>query len=56
MVYFNIYLLLGLGCLVCVILESYIDVVIDLFNYLNVILSIFGDMMKVNGSRENLIK
>lgn len=56
LVYPNIHLLSGPGCPVCVTSESYIDAAIDLLNYPNVILSTFGDMMKVNGSRENLIK
>ena len=51
----NIQLLSGPGCPVCVTSESYIDSAIQLLNYPNVILSTFGDMMKVNGTRENLI-
>lgn len=51
----NIQLLSGPGCPVCVTPESYIDAAIQLLKYQNVILSTFGDMMKVNGSRENLI-
>ncbi len=52
----NINLLSGPGCPVCVTPESYIDAAIELFKFPNVILSTFGDMMKVNGSGENLIK
>lgn len=52
----NIHLLSGPGCPVCVTSESYIDAAIDLLKHSNVILSTFGDMMKVCGSRENLIK
>jgi len=51
----NIQLLSGPGCPVCVTSENYIDAAIDLLKHSNVILSTFGDMMKVNGSRENLI-
>ena len=56
LVYPNIHLLSGPGCPVCVTSESYIDAAIDLLKHSNVILSTFGDMMKVNGSKENLIK
>ncbi len=52
----NINLLSGPGCPVCVTSEGYIDAAIELLKNSNVILSTFGDMMKVNGSRENLIK
>jgi len=52
----NIHLLSGPGCPVCVTSESYIDAAIELSKHQNVILSTFGDMMKVNGSRENLIE
>ncbi|AWK51964.1 hydrogenase formation protein HypD [Clostridium beijerinckii] len=52
----NIHLLSGPGCPVCVTSESYIDAAIELSKHPNVILSTFGDMMKVNGSRENLIE
>jgi hydrogenase expression/formation protein HypD len=51
----NIHLLSGPGCPVCVTSESYIDATIDLLKHSNVILSTFGDMMKVNGTKENLI-
>ncbi len=52
----NINLLSGPGCPVCVTPEGYIDAAIELLKNSNVILSTFGDMMRVNGSRENLIK
>ena len=52
----NIHLLSGPGCPVCVTSESYIDATIELSNHQNVILSTFGDMMKVKGSKENLIE
>lgn len=51
----KIQLLSGPGCPVCVTTESYIDEAIELLKYPNVVLSTFGDMMKVNGTRENLI-
>lgn len=51
----KIHLLSGPGCPVCVTSESYIDAAIELLKNSNVILSTFGDMMKVNGSFENLI-
>lgn len=51
----NIQLLSGPGCPVCVTSENYIDAAIELAKHRNVILSTFGDLMKVNGSRENLI-
>lgn len=52
----KIHLLSGPGCPVCVTSENYIDSAIELLRHSNVILSTFGDMMKVKGSRENLIK
>lgn len=52
----NIHLLSGPGCPVCVTSESYIDAAIELSKHQNVIVSTFGDMMKVNGNRENLIE
>jgi hydrogenase expression/formation protein HypD len=51
----NISLLSGPGCPVCVTEEGYIDMAIQLLKKPNVILATFGDMMKVNGSTENLI-
>ena len=50
----KINLLSGPGCPVCVTSESYIDAAIELLKLQNVILTTFGDMMKVNGSKENL--
>ncbi|NRT87072.1 hydrogenase formation protein HypD [Clostridium beijerinckii] len=52
----NINLLSGPGCPVCVTPEGYIDAAIELLKNSNVILSTFGDMMRVSGTRENLIK
>lgn len=50
----NIHLLSGPRCPVCVTSESYIDAAIELLQHSNVILSTFGDRMKVKGSRENV--
>lgn len=52
----NIHLLSGPGCPVCVTSEAYMDAAIELLEHPNVILATFGDMMKVKGSRENLIQ
>jgi hydrogenase expression/formation protein HypD len=52
----NIGLLSGPGCPVCVTSEGYMDSAIELLKHPNVILATFGDMMKVKGSRENLIQ
>lgn len=52
----NISLLSGPGCPVCVTSEGYMDAAIDLLQKPNVILATFGDMMKVRGSRGNLIQ
>lgn len=46
----------GPGCPVCVTSENYIDIAIKLLEGKNVILATFGDMMKVNGSKDNLLK
>lgn len=51
----NIHLLSGPGCPVCVTSEGYIDAAIALLKDPKVILTTFGDMMKVNGTKENLI-
>jgi hydrogenase expression/formation protein HypD len=52
----KIELISGPGCPVCVTSESYIDGAIELLKDPKVILATFGDMMKVRGSRENLIR
>jgi hydrogenase expression/formation protein HypD len=52
----NIHLLSGPGCPVCVTSEGYIDAAIYLLKHPNVILTTFGDMMKVRGSKENLME
>ncbi|MDF2819912.1 MAG: hypD [Clostridiales bacterium] len=51
----NIRLLSGPGCPVCVTTKEYIDSAIELLQHQNVILTTFGDMLKVNGNNENLI-
>ncbi|MDF2533364.1 MAG: hypD, partial [Clostridia bacterium] len=45
----DIHLLSGPGCPVCVTSEGYIDAAIELSMEPNVILTTFGDMMKVRG-------
>lgn len=51
----KIHLISGPGCPVCVTSEDYIDKAIRLLQYPEVILVTFGDMMKVKGSKDNLI-
>ncbi|MFL0194808.1 hydrogenase formation protein HypD [Clostridium sp. WILCCON 0269] len=46
----------GPGCPVCVTSEGYIDAAIELLNRDNIILVTFGDLMKVWGTKENLIE
>ncbi|MCM8712127.1 hydrogenase formation protein HypD [Clostridium sp. SYSU_GA19001] len=50
----KINLMSGPGCPVCVTSETYINSAIELLQQPNVILTTFGDMMKVKGSKENL--
>lgn len=50
----TIRLLSGPGCPVCVTSEAYMDAAIEIVKRPNVILTTFGDMMRVRGSRENL--
>lgn len=45
----------GPGCPVCVTSESYIDNAIKILNNKDIILTTFGDMLKVNGTHENLL-
>jgi hydrogenase expression/formation protein HypD len=52
----KINLLSGPGCPVCVTTEGYIDAAIELAKHPNMIIATFGDMMKVKGSKENLIE
>lgn len=54
--YPKIKLLSGPGCPVCVTSEGYIDAAIEILNRKSVILTTFGDLMKVKGSSENLIE
>ncbi|MBP2031701.1 hydrogenase expression/formation protein HypD [Clostridium algifaecis] len=54
--YPKIKLLSGPGCPVCVTPEGYIDAAINILNRKDVILTTFGDLMKVKGSIESLIE
>lgn len=54
--YPKINLISGPGCPVCVTSEGYIDAAIEILNRKNVILTTFGDLMKVKGTEENLIE
>lgn len=50
----HIHLLSGPGCPVCVTPQGYIDATIELLEKPKIILTTFGDMLKVNGSQQNL--
>lgn len=50
----NIKMLSGPGCPVCVTSQSYIDSVIEISKKKNVIITTFGDMMRVPGSLSSL--
>lgn len=50
----NITLVSGPGCPVCVTAESHIDAAIEALNKHNVILAVFGDMMRVRGTEKSL--
>lgn len=50
----HIQVLSGPGCPVCVTSESYIDMALELLRNENIILTTFGDMMKVKGTYANL--
>lgn len=52
----NIKLLSGPGCPVCVTPQSYIDMAIKLSEMDNVVITTFGDMMRVPGKNSSLIK
>lgn len=52
----NIKLLSGPGCPVCVTPNSSIDKMIALCNIPNLVITTFGDMMRVPGSSSNLLK
>lgn len=54
--YPKINLISGPGCPVCVTSEGYIDTAIELIRKENVILTTFGDLMKVKGSSESLME
>jgi hydrogenase expression/formation protein HypD len=45
----------GPGCPVCVTPEGYIDAAVELLNTHDVLITTFGDLMKVNGTNESLI-
>lgn len=55
LLYPKVKLVSGPGCPVCVTSEGYIDAAVELLKKENVIITTFGDLMKVNGSEENLI-
>lgn len=55
LLYPEVKLISGPGCPVCVTDENYIDAALELLKNQGVILTTFGDLMRVNGSRENLI-
>ncbi|WP_432667235.1 hydrogenase formation protein HypD [Wukongibacter baidiensis] len=52
----NIKLISGPGCPVCVTSQSYIDTVIELSKREDVIITTFGDMLKVPGNKSSLQK
>lgn len=52
----NIKLINGPGCPVCVTSQGYIDTAIELTNRKNIIITTFGDLMKVPGKDSTLNK
>ena len=52
----NIKLISGPGCPVCVTSQGYIDAVIELSKNKDIIITTFGDMMKVPGNKSSLQK
>jgi hydrogenase expression/formation protein HypD len=52
----NIELIHGPGCPVCVMPKGRLDQAIHISQYPNVILTTFGDMMRVPGSKKNLLQ
>lgn len=50
----KIHLVSGPGCPVCVTEPYYIDALIDLLKYENVIVATFGDLLRVHGTSESL--
>lgn len=51
----NVRLLSGPGCPVCVTPERYIDHAIHLLSFNKIIMTTFGDMLRVKGSKESLL-
>ena len=51
----NIKLISGPGCPVCVTGEYYIDTVVEIMNQYDVIVTSFGDLLKVKGTKESLL-
>ncbi|OPJ60983.1 hydrogenase formation protein HypD [Clostridium oryzae] len=56
LLYPKIKLISGPGCPVCVTSEGYIDSCIELLNNSDVIITTFGDLMKVKGRKDNLLQ
>lgn len=52
----NINLISGPGCPVCVTPQSYIDTALELSSRKDVIITTFGDMMRVPGKKSSLLK
>jgi hydrogenase expression/formation protein HypD len=52
----NVTLISGPGCPVCVTPQSYIDTALELSSRKDVIMTTFGDMMKVPGKKSTLLK
>ena len=52
----NVNLISGPGCPVCVTPQSYIDTALELICRKDVIITTFGDMMKIPGRRSSLLK
>lgn len=52
----NINLISGPGCPVCVTPQSYIDMALELASREDVIITTFGDMMRVPGKKSSLLK
>lgn len=52
----NINLISGPGCPVCVTPQSYIDLALDLASRNDVIITTFGDMIRVPGKKSSLLK
>jgi hydrogenase expression/formation protein HypD len=52
----NINLISGPGCPVCVTPQSYIDIALELASRKDVIITTFGDMLRVPGKKSSLLK